>query len=124
MASIFNKLEVGAQIEVFALNKICLEDTFKDKVNLTVGGKFNSCNIYSIKDFMYKTRKCQLFQLEYYFLRCFGKGHCDQGQINCTPEKKTVTYFHTKNIYTYVLILYFSLFVFVLRKKILYIYLK
>lgn len=37
MASEFSQLEVGAQIEVFALNKLYMEDTFPQKVNLTVG---------------------------------------------------------------------------------------
>ena len=39
MASIFDGVEKGAPIEVFALNKAFLEDTCSDKVNLGVGGK-------------------------------------------------------------------------------------
>lgn len=41
MASIFANVEVGPGIEVFALNKACLEDKFQQKVNLGVGGKSN-----------------------------------------------------------------------------------
>lgn len=40
MASIFENVEVGPQIEVFQLNKACVEDSFPQKVNLGVGGKF------------------------------------------------------------------------------------
>lgn len=40
MASIFDGVEKGAPIEVFALNKAFLEDSCSDKVNLGVGGKF------------------------------------------------------------------------------------
>lgn len=40
MASVFEKVEVGPQIEVFQLNKSYLEDKFPQKVNLGVGGKF------------------------------------------------------------------------------------
>lgn len=39
MASIFDDIEKGPPIEVFALNKAFLEDTSADKVNLGVGGK-------------------------------------------------------------------------------------
>lgn len=41
MASIFANVEVGPKIEVFALNKLCQEDKFQQKVNLGVGGKCN-----------------------------------------------------------------------------------
>lgn len=37
--SIFSGVEKGAPIEVFLLNKLCLEDKFEKKVNLGVGGK-------------------------------------------------------------------------------------
>lgn len=39
MASIFDNVEQGPPIEVFALNKAFLEDSSPDKVNLGVGGK-------------------------------------------------------------------------------------
>lgn len=39
MASIFEHVEVGPKIEVFALNKAYNEDTHPQKVNLGVGGK-------------------------------------------------------------------------------------
>lgn len=39
MASIFDDVEQGPPIEVFALNKAFLEDNSTDKVNLGVGGK-------------------------------------------------------------------------------------
>lgn len=39
MASIFANVEVGPKIEVFALNKLYVEDTSSVKVNLGVGGK-------------------------------------------------------------------------------------
>lgn len=38
MASIFDDVEKGPPIEVFALNKAFLEDSSTDKVNLGVGG--------------------------------------------------------------------------------------
>jgi aspartate/tyrosine/aromatic aminotransferase len=41
MASIFDGVQQGAPIEVFALNKAFLEDTCSDKVNLGVGGKYS-----------------------------------------------------------------------------------
>lgn len=37
--SIFQSIGQGPPIEVFALNKLCLEDPHPDKVNLGVGGK-------------------------------------------------------------------------------------
>lgn len=40
MASIFDNVEPGPPIEVFALNKAFLEDTSTDKVNLGVGGSY------------------------------------------------------------------------------------
>lgn len=40
MASIFENVPVGPQIEVFQLNRACVEDTFPQKVNLGIGGKF------------------------------------------------------------------------------------
>lgn len=40
MASIFDDVEKGPPIEVFALNKAFLEDNSPDKVNLGVGGGF------------------------------------------------------------------------------------
>lgn len=39
MASVFSGVEKGPAIEVFALNKSCVEDSNPDKVNLGVGGK-------------------------------------------------------------------------------------
>jgi aspartate/tyrosine/aromatic aminotransferase len=39
MASIFDVVEKGPPIEVFALNKAFLEDSSPDKVNLGVGGE-------------------------------------------------------------------------------------
>ena len=39
MASIFDGIEKGAPIEVFALNKAFLDDPCSEKVNLGVGGK-------------------------------------------------------------------------------------
>lgn len=41
MASIFDDVEKGPPIEVFALNKAFLEDTSEKKVNLGVGGKLS-----------------------------------------------------------------------------------
>jgi aspartate aminotransferase, cytoplasmic len=38
MTSIFEKVEKGPPIEVFALNKAFLEDNSSEKVNLGVGG--------------------------------------------------------------------------------------
>lgn len=42
MSSYYCDIEQGPAIEVFALNKLCLEDSFAEKVNLGVGGKFLS----------------------------------------------------------------------------------
>lgn len=42
MASIFDGVEKGAPIEVFALNKAFLEDSSAEKVNLGVGGKIKT----------------------------------------------------------------------------------
>lgn len=39
MASIFDGIEMGPPIEVFALNKAFLENDSPNKVNLGVGGK-------------------------------------------------------------------------------------
>jgi hypothetical protein len=39
MASRFSVVQVGPPIEVFAVNKAYLDDTFDLKVNLSVGGK-------------------------------------------------------------------------------------
>jgi aspartate aminotransferase len=39
MDSVFDKVEKGPPIEVFALNRAFLEDSSPDKVNLGVGGK-------------------------------------------------------------------------------------
>lgn len=39
MGSRFQVVEQGPPIEVFQKNKLFLEDTFKNKVNLTVGGE-------------------------------------------------------------------------------------
>lgn len=39
MASIFDGIENGPPIEVFALNKAFLEDSNENKVNLGVGGE-------------------------------------------------------------------------------------
>lgn len=43
MPSIFDNIENGPPIEVFALNKAFLEDNSPDKVNLGVGGEWRSC---------------------------------------------------------------------------------
>lgn len=40
MSSYYCDIEQGPAIEVFALNKLCLEDSFAEKVNLGVGGNF------------------------------------------------------------------------------------
>lgn len=40
--SVFSDVQQGPPIEVFALNKSYLEDTFERKVNLGVGGKKNN----------------------------------------------------------------------------------
>lgn len=40
MSSYFCDIDQGPAIEVFALNKLCVEDTFAEKVNLGVGGNF------------------------------------------------------------------------------------
>lgn len=45
MASIFENVQVGPQIEVFQLNKACIDDPFPQKVNLGVGGKWISFRI-------------------------------------------------------------------------------
>lgn len=42
MSSYYCDIEQGPAIEVFALNKLCLEDTFAEKVNLGVGGNFKA----------------------------------------------------------------------------------
>jgi aspartate/tyrosine/aromatic aminotransferase len=42
MASIFDGVEKGPPIEVFALNKLFLEDTDSRKVNLGVGGELRN----------------------------------------------------------------------------------
>lgn len=42
MASRFAGVEQGPPIEVFQLNKRFIDDTFKNKVNLTIGGKFKN----------------------------------------------------------------------------------
>lgn len=42
MASIFDNVEPGPPIEVFALNKAFLEDNAPDKVNLGVGGTYQN----------------------------------------------------------------------------------
>jgi aspartate aminotransferase len=39
MTSKFSVVQVGPPIEVFAVNKAFLDDTFDLKVNLSVGGK-------------------------------------------------------------------------------------
>lgn len=39
MSSIFSNVEVGPKIEVFALTKTYQEDSFPQKVNLSVGGE-------------------------------------------------------------------------------------
>lgn len=38
--SLFNKVEEAQPIEVFHKNKLFLEDTSENKVNLTIGGNF------------------------------------------------------------------------------------
>lgn len=53
MASIFEHVEVGPKIEVFALTKAYQEDSHIMKVNLSVGGKLftsNECMFYSYYD--------------------------------------------------------------------------
>lgn len=45
MESVFTDLQVGAPIEVFAMNKAFMEDTSPNKVNLTIGGKY-AMNIF------------------------------------------------------------------------------
>lgn len=40
MESIFDNVEAGPPIEVFALNKAFLEDSNENKVNLGVGGNY------------------------------------------------------------------------------------
>lgn len=42
MSSVFANVEEGAKIEVFALTASYNSDTFKDKVNLSVGGDQNN----------------------------------------------------------------------------------
>lgn len=44
MASIFEDVEVGPKIEVFALTKAYQEDPSAVKVNLSVGGKLFTSN--------------------------------------------------------------------------------
>lgn len=39
MSSRFQVVELGPPIEVFQLTKLFADDTFKNKVNLSVGGK-------------------------------------------------------------------------------------
>jgi aspartate/tyrosine/aromatic aminotransferase len=52
MESIFDGVEKGPPIEVFALNKAFLEDSSADKVNLGVGGKIlTQLIITSLKQF-------------------------------------------------------------------------
>lgn len=52
MGSRFQVVEQGPPIEVFQLNKAFTEDSYKNKVNLSVGGKINCfilcllCNNY------------------------------------------------------------------------------
>lgn len=38
----FTGIEVGPPIEIFALNKIYTDDSFEQKVNLTIGGMYKS----------------------------------------------------------------------------------
>lgn len=44
MSSIFDNVEPGPPIEVFALNKAFLEDSSPEKVNLGVGGTLSLLN--------------------------------------------------------------------------------
>lgn len=48
MESIFDGVEKGPPIEVFALNRAFLEDSSPDKVNLGVGGKYKLSIIYYV----------------------------------------------------------------------------
>lgn len=49
MASIFESVELGPKIEVFALNKAYLDDPSPVKVNLGVGGKFFTSILYALE---------------------------------------------------------------------------
>ena len=40
MTTIFSSVALAAPIEVFALNKACADDSYANKVNLGVGGKY------------------------------------------------------------------------------------
>lgn len=55
MASIFSNVEIGPKIEVFALTKAYLEDTFSEKVNLGIGGKYILFFIFYIDTKLYTT---------------------------------------------------------------------
>lgn len=64
MGSRFQVVEQGPPIEVFQLNKLCTEDTFKNKVNLGVGGKFLLYYMYYINAQKFHT--CSLLSVIYY----------------------------------------------------------
>lgn len=57
MSSIFDGIEQGPPIEVFALNKAFLEDNSPDKVNLGVGGELNSRLAMSVQIDSARTKK-------------------------------------------------------------------
>lgn len=59
MASIFENVEIGPGIEVFALNKAYLDDTSPIKVNLGIGGKLLFTSIYA--HFLF-SRQCIEFE--------------------------------------------------------------
>lgn len=50
MSSVFSGVEKGPAIEVFALNKACVEDSNPNKVNLGVGGKCHISQAISTKN--------------------------------------------------------------------------
>lgn len=52
MASAFENVQVGPQIEVFQLNKRYLDDTFPQKVNLGVGGKIDNSVFFCFQQFL------------------------------------------------------------------------
>lgn len=57
MSSIFDGIEQGPPIEVFALNKAFLEDNSPDKVNLGVGGELNRRPAMSVQIDPARTKK-------------------------------------------------------------------
>lgn len=49
-SSVFANVEEGAKIEVFALTASYNTDSFKDKVNLSVGGEWNLIDLTLLFD--------------------------------------------------------------------------